>query len=71
MIFDFIEFFGYGHFLVIFLHIMDQKMTRAKKVIRVKNQFFHACQPHKRIFEIRSKLGLIFTTVCLSFEFLV
>ena len=43
-------------------------MTGAKKVIKVKNQFFHARQPRKRIFEIRSKWGLIFTTVCLTFE---
>ena len=55
VIFLYFEFFGYGHFLVIFLDIMDQKMPRAKKVIKVKNQFFHARQPRKRIFEIRSK----------------
>ena len=46
-------------------------MAGAKKVIKVKNQFFHARQPRKQIFEIRSKLGLILLTVCLSFEFLV
>ena len=32
----------------------DQKMTRAKKIVKVKNQLFHACQPCKGIFEIRS-----------------
>ena len=39
---------------------MDQKMTGAKKVILVKSQFFHACQPREEIFEIRSYCGLIF-----------
>ena len=32
----------------------DQKVTGSKKFIRVKNQFFHARQPCKGIFEIRS-----------------
>ena len=27
-------------------------MTGAKKVVKVKNKFFHVCQPCKRIFEI-------------------
>ena len=39
-----------------------------KKVIKVKNQVFHACQPREGIFEIRSYWGLIFTTDCLNFE---
>ena len=55
VIFLYFEFFGYRHFLVIFLHIMDQKMTQAKKVIKVKNQFFHARQPCEEIFEIHSQ----------------
>ena len=29
-----------------------KKMAGVKKVIKVKNQFFHACQPCKEIFEI-------------------
>ena len=29
-------------------------MTGAKKVVNTKNQFFHARQPQKGIFEIRS-----------------
>ena len=33
---------------------MDQKMTGAKKVICVKNQFFHARQSHEEIFVIYS-----------------
>ena len=45
-----------------------KKMTGAKKVIKVKNQFFHACQPREGIFEIRSYRGLIFTTDSPNFE---
>ena len=45
-------------------------MTGAKKVVKVKNQFFHARQPREEIFEIRSYRGLIFTTVWLNFEHL-
>ena len=32
----------------------DQKMTGAKKVVKVENQLFDACQPCKGIFEICS-----------------
>ena len=42
-------------------------MAGVKKVIRVKNQFFHARQPREEIFEIASYQGLIFTPVCLNF----
>ena len=45
-------------------------MAGAKKVIKGKNQFFHARQPREEIFEIRSYRGLIFTTVWLNFEHL-
>ena len=45
-----------------------EKMTGAQKVVKVKNQFFHACQPREGIFEIRSYRGLIFTTDSLNFE---
>ena len=45
-----------------------KKMTGAKKVIKVKNQFFHACQPLEGIFEIQSYWGRIFTTYTLNFE---
>ena len=34
---------------------MDQKMAGAKKVVILKNQFFHARQPRKGIFEINSQ----------------
>ncbi len=42
-------------------------MAGAKKVIKVKNQFFHARQPHEEISEIYSYRGLFFTTVWLNF----
>ena len=42
-------------------------MAGAKKVIKVKNQFFHAHQPREEIFEIRSYRSLIFTPICLNF----
>ena len=45
-----------------------QKMTGSKKVIKVENQVFHACQPREGIFEIQSYWGLIFTTDSLNFE---
>ena len=45
-----------------------KKMTRIKKVIKVKNQFFHARQPREGTFKIHSYWGLIFTTVFLNFE---
>ena len=41
---------------------MDQKMARAKKVVILKNQFFHACQPRKGIFEIYPLLGCFLMT---------
>ena len=45
-------------------------MAGAKKVIKVKNQFFHARQPREEISEIHSYRGLFFTTVWLNFEHL-
>ena len=45
-------------------------MAGAKKVIKVKNQFFHARQPREEIFEIRSYRGLIFRDVFLNFKLL-
>ena len=53
-------FFGTYDFLApvifwpIFLDIMDQKMARSKKVVIIKNLFFHARQPREGIFEICS-----------------
>ena len=43
-------------------------MVGAKKVIEVKNQFFHACQPHKEIFEIGSCCGLVFMALSWNFD---
>ena len=37
-----------------FSDLMDQKKAGAKKVVMIKNQFFHAHQPRKEIFEIHS-----------------
>ena len=39
---------------------IDQKMTGAKKIVKVKNQLFYACPPYEEIFEIYSYWGLIF-----------
>ena len=39
-------------FWPIFLILVDQKMARSKKVVKTKNQFFHARQPREGIFEI-------------------
>ena len=46
----------------------DQKMTVAKKVAKVKNQLFHACQPCERIVEIYFYWGLIFELFFQDFE---
>ena len=42
-------------------------MAGVKKVMTVKNQFFHARQTREEIFEICSYRGRIFTPVCLIF----
>ena len=55
LIFDVKNFFGSRYFLVFFPDLMDQKMARgAKKVVRIKSQFFHAHQSLKEISEIHS-----------------
>ena len=54
MIFRFNNFFCSGHFLIFDFLKNDQKMARAKKVGKMKNHIFHACQPREGIFEIRS-----------------
>ena len=46
--------FWFRPFFDLFSNIMDQKMPQAKKVVYLKNQFFHARQPRKGIFNIRS-----------------
>ena len=53
-IFKAYDFFAPVIFWPIFLDLMDQKMTRSKKVVIIKNQFFHARQPREGIFEICS-----------------
>ena len=54
VIFGTFDFLAPVIFWPIFLDLMDQKMARSKKVVIIKNQFFHACQPREGIFEIRS-----------------
>ena len=54
LIFDFNNFFGSGHFLIHQIGKRGQKIAGAKKVVKIKNQFFHARQPCKGIFEIQS-----------------
>ena len=53
--------FGSGHFFIFFQISWIKKMPRAKKVINIKNQFFHARQPREEIFDIYSHLPCIFT----------
>ena len=43
-------------------------MAGAKKVVQVKNQFFHVRQPCEGIIEICSYRGFIFISVCPNFE---
>ena len=43
-------------------------MAGAKKVVEIKNQFFHARQPRKEIFEIRSYWCCIFMIFGQSFK---
>ena len=45
-----------------FKDLMDQKMTGAKKVTLMKNQFFRARQPREEILEFCSCSGFIFMT---------
>ena len=61
-IFDYNNTFGSGYFLTCFSDLMDQKRAGAKKVVIIKNQFFHARQPRKGIFEIHLHRGCDFTT---------
>ena len=55
VIFGTFDFLAPALFWPIFLDLMDQKMAQSKKVVIIKNQFFHARQPRKGIFEIRSQ----------------
>ena len=47
---------------------MDQKMTGAKKVTFMKNQFIRARQPREEILEFRSCSGFIFMTEFWNFD---
>ena len=49
---------------------MDQKMTGAKKVTEIENQFLCARQPREEIFEFCSCSGLIFMTDLWNFGLL-
>ncbi len=62
LIFNYNNFFGSGYFLTCFSDLMDQKWAEAKKVVIVKNQFFHARQLRKGIFVIYSHRCFDFTT---------
>ena len=46
---------------------LGQKVAGAKKVVKIKNQFFHGVQPREGIFEIRSHWCCIFTIFGPSF----
>ena len=70
LIFYLNKFFCSSHFLIHQILKNYQKMTRAKKFVKVKNQLFHACQPCKGIFEIRSYWAIIFRAVFLNFQLL-
>ena len=56
------QFFGSGHFLIHRIWTKGQTSARAKKLVIIKNQFFHARQPRKGIFEIYSLLGCFLMT---------
>ena len=47
LMFHYNNFFDLGPFLTFHSNVMDQKMAGAKKVVKTKNQFFHACQLQK------------------------
>ena len=67
LIFHFNNVFGSGHFFDPSEQKKGQKIAGAKKVFKIKNQFFHGRQPRKGIYEIHSFWGLILTIVCSSF----
>ena len=46
--------FWFWPFFDLFSDLMDQKLAGAKKVVKIKNLFFHVRQPCKGIFEIHS-----------------
>ena len=54
LIFTLMTVFAPAIFLIHEILKNDQKMTGAKKVAKIENQLFHACQPCEGIFEISS-----------------
>ena len=70
LIFGCKKIFGSNHFLIFFQISWIEKMAGAKKVVNIKNQFFHARQPREGIFDIHSHWCCIFTLFCHSFKLL-
>ena len=70
LIFHFNNFFGSGHFSIHEFWKNDQKMAGAKKVVKMKYQFFYACQPREVIFEIHAHSCSIFLIFGWSFKWL-
>ena len=68
LIFRYKKIFGAGYFLIIFQISWIEKIPQAKKIINIKNQFFHARQPREEIFDIYSHLPCIFTISCQSLK---
>ena len=66
--FTFMTFLALAIFSIHEIQKKDQKITGAKKIVEVKNQLFHACQPCEGIFEIYSYWGLIFELFSQNFE---
>ena len=54
------NFFGSSHLSIFFSYLMDRNMARVKKVVIIKNQFFHGRQPCEGIFEILCCIFTIF-----------
>ena len=50
LIFGYKKIFGSGHFLIFFQISWIKKMPRAKKVVYLKNQCFHARIHHSSLF---------------------
>ena len=66
LIFGVKNFLGSGYFLTFFSNLMDHKKGGVKKGVKTKNQFFHAHQPRKGIFEIHSHRSCNFVTFFLE-----
>ena len=62
------KFFCFGHFLIIFSKMMDQKETPAKKDSKMKNYFFHARQPRAKSFDFCIQQQCILALFCQNFD---